>query len=298
MIIYQILGWNDHFENNKSRERESCSFVCVPNKQDGMGFTRIMAEKDGASIYGIWILLLGIASRQSKPRAGWLTENGHQTGSALALSDFAILWRRSESEIERAINFLCSPKIGWLSATRRGVEPELKLESSALPAECPPSAKPEPAKVDPFDLFWHAYPRREAKGAAQKAWGKLKLDGTLTEILMALMWQVHCFDWKKEGGQFIPLPASYLNAKRWLDEPNTPQGRAVVVDKPAWLVEGEEMVQSMRSDSFVPVTVTTYRNEVLAGGREAVNWLNSTLDETERAFLISSWHVNHKWEIL
>ena len=69
----QVIDWNDYFENNKSREINKCSFVCTPNKQDGMGLLRVLNEPDGAAIYGIWGLIIGAASRQSLPRSGHLT---------------------------------------------------------------------------------------------------------------------------------------------------------------------------------------------------------------------------------
>jgi len=127
---YQVLDWDRHFENNKSRERDSCRFVCVPNKQDGLGLTHILAEPDGAAIYGIFQLVIGALSRQRRPRAGWLTVDGHQAGTPWALSDLALRWRRSVSEIERALEVLCSERVGWISG-------ECPPSAQQVPAECP-----------------------------------------------------------------------------------------------------------------------------------------------------------------
>ena len=130
-MTYRIRDWDKYFENNKSRERDHCSYVCVPNKQDGMGLTRILAEPDGASIYGIWHLILGAVSRQRRPRAGWLTDDGQETGTAWALSDMALRWRRPEEEITRALFVLCSAPIGWIECLPGAHE---------VPAECPSGA--------------------------------------------------------------------------------------------------------------------------------------------------------------
>lgn len=71
-----------------------------------------------------------------------------------------------------------------------------------------------------FNLFWAKYPKKVAKGAARKAWVKLRPTPELLEtILKALSWQVHQDQWQRDGGQFIPYPASYLNQERWSDEP-------------------------------------------------------------------------------
>ena len=40
------------------------------------------------------------------------------------------------------------------------------------------------------------------------------------------------FDWQKEGGRFVPQPATYLNQRRWEDEsvpPPPPNGAHVPV---------------------------------------------------------------------
>lgn len=70
-----------------------------------------------------------------------------------------------------------------------------------------------------FEKFWDAYPKKKSKGAAIKAWQKIKTPvATLEKILVALEKQKKSSDWVKESGQFIPYPASYLNAMGWEDE--------------------------------------------------------------------------------
>lgn len=73
-----------------------------------------------------------------------------------------------------------------------------------------------------FDRFWQAYPRKTAKGAALKAWRKHK--PPVDRVLEALRWQTRSDEWAKDGGEFIPYPATYLNALRWEDEPPQSNG--------------------------------------------------------------------------
>lgn len=69
-----------------------------------------------------------------------------------------------------------------------------------------------------FDKFWAAYPKKDAKAPARKAFAKLNPDEALLErMLQALSWQTKREQWVKEGGKYIPLPASWLNAARWED---------------------------------------------------------------------------------
>lgn len=70
-----------------------------------------------------------------------------------------------------------------------------------------------------FLRFWTVYPRKAGKQAAVKAWKKLDPDDALTErILSAVAAQRQCAQWTKDGGQFIPYPATWLNQGRWEDE--------------------------------------------------------------------------------
>jgi hypothetical protein len=146
-IVYQVRDWNQHFENNKSRERDACHFVCVPNKQDGMGLNRLLSHPNGTKIYGVFHLIIGACSRHKKPRLGWLTDtgrapDGHCPGTAWAPSDLAFIWRRPISEIEEALEVLSSPNIGWLNK----IDKLGQSGARQVPVECPPSARVVPAE--------------------------------------------------------------------------------------------------------------------------------------------------------
>ena len=80
--------------------------------------------------------------------------------------------------------------------------------------------------IYPFDAFWEAYPKKVAKEAARKAWEKLKPNEALgKEIIQAVEKAKNTTGWKKEKGQYIPHPATYLNGKRWEDEGNEANGQ-------------------------------------------------------------------------
>ena len=69
-----------------------------------------------------------------------------------------------------------------------------------------------------FADFWKAYPNKTGKGAAETAWKKIKAPAdTLALILAALAKQKTSDQWRKDGGQYIPNPATYLNQRRWED---------------------------------------------------------------------------------
>lgn len=79
-----------------------------------------------------------------------------------------------------------------------------------------------------FQRFWSTYPKKKNKGTARKAWKKIKPSDELVDTMVAKIEQAKkSADWKKDGGQFIPYPATWLNAEGWEDEPeglnNEPQ---------------------------------------------------------------------------
>ena len=74
-------------------------------------------------------------------------------------------------------------------------------------------------EISLFDQFWKAYPKKVGKAAAEKSWEKIKAPTeTLKIILINLEWQIKSEQWIKEAGQYIPMPVTYLNQARWLDE--------------------------------------------------------------------------------
>ncbi len=70
-----------------------------------------------------------------------------------------------------------------------------------------------------FGLFWEAYPRKKSKGQAEKVFAKINPDEQLLATMLATIERAKkSDDWLKEGGQYIPYPATWLNAKGWEDE--------------------------------------------------------------------------------
>lgn len=114
--LYQVIDWNDTFENAKSRECKQPSHVYKPNKM-GIGLMNILVEEDGRTIYGTWCLILDLVSRQKKPRGGYLTANGKADGRRYRVAELAYLFRAPEHEIRRCLKVVTSPEVAWMSVT-------------------------------------------------------------------------------------------------------------------------------------------------------------------------------------
>lgn len=70
-----------------------------------------------------------------------------------------------------------------------------------------------------FAEFWKEYPRKVAKAKAEKAWESVKpTDEVFEEIMQAVRRQKLSEQWRKDNGQYIPHPTTWLNQKRWEDE--------------------------------------------------------------------------------
>ena len=77
-----------------------------------------------------------------------------------------------------------------------------------------------------FQIFWEYYPLKVKKPKALAAFLKLKPDRPLLDrILESIDRQKQSRGWRKDNGQFIPHPATWLNNRQWEDEiqPNLPE---------------------------------------------------------------------------
>lgn len=114
MEILRIKEWDAHFENSKSRTIKKVTWCPIPNKQDGLSYSRLMAHQNGASIYGVWIAIILICSKHEAVRQGYLTDTGRVDGVPLIPSDIALMSKIPEPIIIEAIEVLKSKGIGWL----------------------------------------------------------------------------------------------------------------------------------------------------------------------------------------
>ncbi|MGY4931601.1 hypothetical protein ACWD7T_10850 [Streptomyces sp. 900116325] len=104
-------------------------------------------------------------------------------------------------------------------AERKGKEQGKEQGTGKGMASPPPAASvsdPGPA----FDEFWSRYPRKAGKSEAVKSWVKAMKDGADTDLLLGAV-KAHA-DYHvavKTEQQFIPHASTWLNQKRYEDEP-------------------------------------------------------------------------------
>ena len=150
MGVYRIRNWQSRFENNRTRDMKRMAWVPMPNGHDGDGYTEIMEHEDGALIYGVWAVLVQIASRCS-PR-GLLIRDG--AGAAIP-HDHRSLMRLSRMKVrdfEIAIPILL--QVGWLEELAEIPQEgaEIPQEGAEIPqegAEIPQEGVPLPNGTEP-----------------------------------------------------------------------------------------------------------------------------------------------------
>lgn len=70
-----------------------------------------------------------------------------------------------------------------------------------------------------FDRFWSVYPKKRSKAVAAKSFERIDPDDELLEVMVEkINHERRSYEWAKDGGQYIPLPATWLNQRRWEDE--------------------------------------------------------------------------------
>lgn len=126
--------------------------------------------------------------------------------------------RKNDKNIEKEKNIL-PPK----SPQGEGQAEDLTVETAGGTADA--AIRPK-TPVQGFEEFWKAFPKKASKGAALKAWNKLRPGKELREKIMAAIERAKKSEqWNRENGRFIPYPATWLNAQGWEDELE-PQNKA------------------------------------------------------------------------
>lgn len=121
----------------------------------------------------------------------------------------------TSTELGRGVpeQYFDSPELGRVDS------PESGHTKDNFPKDNKQKKKDSCANADAFARFWSAYPNKKSKGRAQKAFEKLNPnEQLLATILEAIERAKTSVQWTKNSGEYIPHPASWLNAAGWEDE--------------------------------------------------------------------------------
>ena len=107
------------------------------------------------------------------------------------------------------------PETGGGTVTKPLEEPQTPRDPTGLP--------------DGFEHFWEAYPRKVGKAGAVKAFAKALKKIKMPQLMVSLERHKQSVQWVKDGGMFIPHPATWLNGERW-DDAVIPAAGATTTD--------------------------------------------------------------------
>jgi len=107
--------------------------------------------------------------------------------------------------------------------------------------------------ADDFLKFWEVYPRKVGKQAAMRAWKKV--NAPLSILLTAIRDQQQSEQWTKDGGEYIPHPATWLTGQRWEDVLTPASAPQQKYQKP----DGYNHPKEYRGADYEPASDTTAR---------------------------------------
>jgi biotin operon repressor len=103
------------------------------------------------------------------------------------------------------------------ATSQRPLNKHITQSTESKPSSASDDARTSVTYSKAFLTFWEMYPNKKNKGSAFKAFNKIK-PAEYQTVKTGLMEKMKCAEWLKDNGQFIPHPASWLNARGWEDE--------------------------------------------------------------------------------
>ena len=126
---YRIKEWDTYYENNRTRDLKNMSWVPIPNKLAGDGYTWMIEQKNGAALYGAWIACVHLAST-CDPR-GTLLRHSNEPHDINSISRIT---RISESILKEMLDFTVS-KCKWMEIIDLGGGTVISHNGAAKPQD-------------------------------------------------------------------------------------------------------------------------------------------------------------------
>lgn len=144
--------------------------------------------------------------------AGTYQEPAHSAEKHQTSTGHAPDQHEASTEVAGPITINPLPIIGTPS-------PSTEEEEADEGDDAPDDGKPKSILEKRFELFWKAYPKKKAKKNAWSAFKKIKPDDALFSRIMEAIGRYRTSqEWQRDGGQYIPYPATWLNGGCWDDE--------------------------------------------------------------------------------
>jgi len=107
--VYRVVDWEANYENNRTKELKHLTWIRMPTKHDGDGYTQLLDHPNAAAHFGAWVAMVEVAGK-CDPRGTLVRESG-RPHTAESLSRMT---RIPAVVFEEVIPRLVSIDIGWL----------------------------------------------------------------------------------------------------------------------------------------------------------------------------------------
>ena len=130
------------------------------------------------------------------------------------------IYVRNAHDQDKNDQILVEQKLEAERLEKQKAEQEAKAQSEAK-AEAKSIFEKQVSKN--FELFWSAYPNKKSKKTAFEKFKRINFKKTSFEsIMISLEKQKQSDDWTKNGGQYVPMPQTWIFNERWTDEIQAP----------------------------------------------------------------------------
>ena len=260
--MLRIKDWDAIYEKADTRKLAKMSWIAVPVKQDGDGYTELVTHTNGGFHLGAWLALLQIAAK-CDPRGTLIRDTGlpHTPATLSRMSRLPV------DMLSEAIPRLIA--IGWLEDTETTNPPLIHGKFSGLSGQSPESSGNHPdyitgqdstvqilsseseslfpgtvtvkpdvdlrkAQESWFGLLWLDFWRKDGsrKKALEIYRGKVKDEATAQLVLAGM--QAQKPGMMAREVKFRPHCQTWLNQERWEDQPEAGRKRGVDMLGPGW----------------------------------------------------------------
>lgn len=148
-------------------------------------------------------------------------ENGNFTVHQRGKHGYAIVNKQDENNTKTDKELLANSGLTVKQPCHNALIPDsgFLIPDSLIQVSPKPSRKRALRVLPPsaeFDRFYAEYPKKEGKKAAMEAFDKARILD-VEAVIADVRRRKASREWLKNGGEFVPLPATYLNNRRWED---------------------------------------------------------------------------------
>ncbi len=226
--MYLIAEWLERYEcNDKNQPAKKGDKLRVSpltyirskihGRSQGTGFARLQNEAGDKAyeVFGIFLKFLEIAGCEKGGERGILK---NEKGEPANLDDLAFILRTKRKKIEHALQVLTLPTVRWIIDDSPEIPGKVGVFLNTTQLKTTQLNSTHIRSKEDFDHFWSEYPKKVGKVKCQAVWSRLNPSPELVEkIVSKVKIYKETEQWKKDNGQYIPHPLTWLNAESWDD---------------------------------------------------------------------------------